>query len=125
MTKIALVFLLGSLLVCSGVSDVQMEILQQSDLLNPEQGLKFSDYDNKLLVFCNICKNVMRKVIIAVGKTVSKDEINRQLDKICMKLRIPGCRRFVQKYKNALINALLAGNRAQATCVQLKLCKNM
>nr|XP_017207213.1 antimicrobial peptide NK-lysin-like [Danio rerio] len=101
-----------------------MEILQQSDLLDV-QGLKIDDYDNKMLAICVICKYVMRKVIVGVGKTVSKDEVNRQLNTICRKIRIPGCRNFVRKYRNKLINDLLAGARAHTICVHLKLCKNM
>ncbi|KAF4102212.1 antimicrobial peptide NK-lysin [Onychostoma macrolepis] len=125
----SLVFLLASLLFCSGISDVQMGMSQHFDHPNPAREMEFSYHDkameNKQFIFCRACKTILRKVIQFVGKTVSKEEINRQLDRICGKIRIRGCKSFLQKYKNKLVIYLLSGDKAGTICIKLKLCKQM
>nr|XP_055027304.1 antimicrobial peptide NK-lysin [Misgurnus anguillicaudatus] len=90
---------------------------------------EFSHYDNKATknkqgrFKCGFCKRVVGKILAIIGKQISKDKTGRQLDNICRKLKIPFCKRFVNKYKNNLINALSAGGHAHTICVKLKLCK--
>ncbi|XP_059377024.1 antimicrobial peptide NK-lysin [Carassius carassius] len=128
MTK-SLIFLLVTLLFCSGISDVQMGMSQHFDHLNPVREMELSYHDkateNKQLIICSVCKTILRKVIGYIGKTASKEKINQQLDKICEKIRIRGCKTFVQKYKNKLVTYLLSGDRAGTICIKLKMCKQM
>ncbi|XP_067311613.1 uncharacterized protein [Pseudorasbora parva] len=132
MTKKALVFLLVillSLLLCTGISGVQMGMSPHFDHLNPVKEMEFSYRDNKATkskqIFCGICKTVVKKAISYIGKTVTKDEVNRQIDTICKKIKIPGCVTFVNKYKIKLVNALLSGGNELTICIKLKLCKKM
>ncbi|XP_043119303.1 uncharacterized protein LOC122362088 [Puntigrus tetrazona] len=126
MTK-ALVFLLASLLFCSAISDDQMGMSQHFDHPHPVREMEFIYHDkaieNKELILCGICKSILRKVIELIGKTANKEEINQKIDKICQKIRIPGCTNFVLKYKNKIVDALLSGNKAGSICLKIKLCK--
>ncbi|KAK2878786.1 hypothetical protein Q8A67_019577 [Cirrhinus molitorella] len=59
---------------------------QHFDHPNPvwELELSYSDkaMENKQMIYCSACKTLLRKVIQYIGKTASKDEINRKLDTI-------------------------------------------
>ncbi|XDV43210.1 hypothetical protein PO909_011727 [Leuciscus waleckii] len=131
MTKKSLVFLLGSLLLCSVISDVQMGLSQQHfDHLNPVREMEFSYHDkkateNKPLILCDSCKILVKKIIAYIGKHASKDKVDRQLGTICKKIKIPGCTKFVKKYKIKLINALISGGNERTICIKLNLCKPM
>ncbi|KAL6478320.1 hypothetical protein MHYP_G00141550 [Metynnis hypsauchen] len=60
---------------------------------------------------CIICKKVVSIVLQKVGQSISKHNIERALDGICSKVGlISACRRFIQKYKVKLVNAISAGN---------------
>ncbi|XP_018970060.2 antimicrobial peptide NK-lysin [Cyprinus carpio] len=128
MTKL-LIFLLATLLFCSGISNVQMGMSQHFDHPNPVREMEFSYHDkameNKQMIICGVCKTILRKVITFIGKTASKEEINQKLDRICQKIRISGCQSFLQKYKNKVVNSLLSGDKAGTICIKLKLCKKM
>ncbi|XP_052436046.1 antimicrobial peptide NK-lysin [Carassius gibelio] len=128
MTK-SLIFLLATLLFCSGISHVQMGMSQHFDHLNPVREMEFGYHDkateNKQLIICNVCKMILGKVIGYIGKTASKEKINQQLDKICEKIRIRGCKNFLQKYKTKLVTYLLSGDKAGTICIKLQLCKQM
>uniref|UniRef100_A0A673KVV9 Saposin B-type domain-containing protein n=1 Tax=Sinocyclocheilus rhinocerous TaxID=307959 RepID=A0A673KVV9_9TELE len=73
------------------------------------------------IIYCPTCKAILRKLITYIGKTATKEGVNRLLDRICKKIRISGCTRFLQKYKNKLVIALLSGDKAGTICVKLKL----
>ncbi|XP_052386590.1 prosaposin [Carassius gibelio] len=123
MTK-SLVFLLASLVFCS---DVQMGTSQYFEHPNPVREMEFSYHDkateNKQIIYCSVCKAIVRKLISYIGKNANKEEVNRKLDNICTKIKIPGCSGFLRKYKNKLVTALLSGDKAATICVKLKLCK--
>nr|QGA69872.1 NK-lysin antimicrobial peptide type 3 [Sinocrossocheilus bamaensis] len=106
-----------------------MGISQRFGYLNPVRELELSYHDkateNKQMIYCDACKAILRRVIKYIGKTASKDEVNRQLDRICKRIRIRGCTRFLQKYKNKLVIALLSGDKASTICIKLKMCRRM
>ncbi|KAI2654341.1 hypothetical protein H4Q32_011042 [Labeo rohita] len=122
-------FLLASLLLCSGISDVQMGMSQHFDHPNPVKELEFSYRDsateNKQIIKCNACKTILRTVIKYIGKTASKEEVNRQLDKVCKTIKIRGCARLLQKFKNKIISELLSGDKASTICINIKMCRRM
>ncbi|XP_052002084.1 antimicrobial peptide NK-lysin [Xyrauchen texanus] len=129
MTKFSFVYLLGALLLCSGISENQT-VMAHDDHQNPVKEKEFSQHDNKAMddkqgVFCGVCKTIITKVLNSIGKAFSKNDIDQQLNTICEKTKIPFCKRFLQKYKTKLINALLSGDNNRTICIKLKLCKQM
>ncbi|XP_051578710.1 antimicrobial peptide NK-lysin [Myxocyprinus asiaticus] len=127
MTKLSFFSLLGALLLCSGISDNQTG-MSHDDHQNPVKEKEFSQHDNKAMddkqaAFCVVCKAIIRKVLNSIGKAFSKNDIDQQLNTVCRKMKIPGCRKFLQKYKTKLINALVSGDNYRTICVKLKLCK--
>ncbi|KAB5561953.1 hypothetical protein PHYPO_G00012400 [Pangasianodon hypophthalmus] len=75
---------------------------------------------------CPLCKKILQEIFKSVGNELSKDRINRVLNKVCQKLKPikPICTKFINKYKDKLVRAISSAQTAPGACKHLRLCKN-
>ncbi|XP_017331955.1 prosaposin [Ictalurus punctatus] len=75
---------------------------------------------------CSICEKILKKIFTSIGNELSKDNIDRALNKVCEKS--PGpikkvCMSFIKKYKAKLVNILKSARNPHEACRRLNLCK--